>query len=432
MRCNDVTTQEVDLTAHLTGSGNAACSAEIGPGRSHESRQDWLLVLSAFIGLAVSVMYVYSIGLFFAPLEAEFGWSRGQIAAGMTIVSVVTVAVAPFVGMAVDRYGSRVIACVGMSWHCIAIALLATTTGSIWHWWSMWILVSAGTVLIKPTVWMAAIASRFKARRGLAIGFAMCGIGVGSAVMPSLATMLIDGWGWRAAYVLLGAGGALVALPMMFFFFRDGSRVTSPLGVKVEQLPGLSRREGLRSRRFHKMALAGFLATFSTIALTVHFVPILMAEGVARESAAFYAGAIGTASIIGRAGTGYLLDRIDGTIVGAIGCALPIVTGIMLLNFDGSLLFGIICAAVLGFAMGTEVDVFAYLSARYFGLRNYGMLFGTLAGMLALGSGVGAAFGGAMYDYYGSYHMLILILLPVYAVTSLLIGTLGRTPDEFS
>ncbi|WP_380871683.1 MFS transporter [Sphingomonas sp. DBB INV C78] len=419
--------------AILQQDGNStgiADQASHSPNR-RESVSDWLVVLSAFIGLAVSVMYVYSMGLFFAPLQAEFGWQRSEIAAGMTIVSVITVIVAPFVGIAVDQFGSRVIACFGLCLHCAAIALLATTGGSIWNWWALWGLVAIGAVLIKPTVWMTAIAGRFSARRGLAIGLAMSGIGAGSAVMPWLTSTMIDRWGWRVAYALFGGGGVLLAMPILLLFFRDSGQKERGAPLMRRPLNGVSRRDGLRSRVFHKMALASFLATFSTIAVTVHFVPILTDAGVPRETAALLAGVIGTASIAGRLGTGYLLDRVNATIVGAVGCFLPIVTALMLLNYTGTWIYGVVCAAVLGVAIGTEVDVLAYLSARYFGMRNYGMLFGTLAGMLALGSGTGAAFGGLMYDSFGSYHALLIILVPVYATTAALIATLGEPPKIF-
>ena len=117
-----------------------------------ESREDWLVVATSTIGLAVSVMYVYSMGLFIAPLEAEFGWPRGQISAGLTVVSVITVVLAPIIGMAIDRYGSRVIALSGMVLYCLAFGLLATTSASIWHWWALWGLIGLGVVLIKPTI----------------------------------------------------------------------------------------------------------------------------------------------------------------------------------------------------------------------------------------------------------------------------------------
>lgn len=392
-----------------------------------ESREDWLVVATSTIGLAVSVIYVYSMGLFIAPLEAEFGWPRGQISAGLTVVSVITVVLAPIIGMAIDRYGSRVIALSGMVLYCLAFGLLATTSASIWHWWALWGLIGLGVVLIKPTVWMAAVASRFKTRRGLAIGLALCGTGVGSATMPWVASSLIQAVGWRYSYLALALGGAIVALPLMLAFFRDNPRVRPAVGAP-SGIPGITIREGLTSRRFQKMALASFLATFGVIALVVHFVPILVSQGVASKQAAVVAGAIGLASIAGRIGTGFVLDRIHGTFVGAIGFGMPVVACVLLLNADGSTALTVSAALVLGLSLGAEIDVIAYLATRYFGLRNYGMLFGSLAGLLSLGTGVGAAFGGAMFDRFGTYDALIWSLIPVFATTTLLVVTLGAYP----
>jgi len=109
-----------------------------------KSPQDWLVVFTSTLALAVSVTHVYSTGLFIVPIETEFGWSRAQITAGLAVVSVISVVFAPFVGMVVDRIGSRRIALPGMILYCTALALLSTTTQSIWHWWAMWGLLAFG------------------------------------------------------------------------------------------------------------------------------------------------------------------------------------------------------------------------------------------------------------------------------------------------
>ena len=147
-----------------------------GPGGGGaETRADWLLVLASTFALVASVAHVYSVGVFIGPLEAEFGWSRGEISAGLGVISVISVVLAPFVGLAIDRCGSRRIGLPGLVIYLTGVALLSTATPSLLHWWALWALIAIGTVLIKPTVWVAAIASRFDRRRGLAMALAICG-----------------------------------------------------------------------------------------------------------------------------------------------------------------------------------------------------------------------------------------------------------------
>ena len=246
--------------------------------------------------------------------------------------------------------------------------------------------------------------------------------------MPSVTSALVNVFDWRLAFATLGFGGALIALPTMFFLLRDNAAVRPIVGDAPKQPMGVTIREGLRSSRFYRMAVASLLVSFGVIGLSVHFVPVLISYNVASQTAAGVAGAIGVSSIIGRVATGYVLDRVHGTLVGAIGFGLPVVACTLLLNFDGSTFVALACALILGLSLGAEVDVVAYLAGRYFGLRNYGMLFGSLVGLISLGIGTGAAFAGAMFDYFGSYDLLLWVLMPVFLVSAGLIGSLGRYP----
>lgn len=389
----------------------------------------WLVVLTSTLAVAISVTHSYSMGLFILPLEAEFGWARGEITAGLMVISILSVTLAPFVGMAIDRFGSRRIAIPGIAIYCSAIALLSTTTQSIWHWWAMWALIACGSLLIKPTVWLAAIAKLFTERRGLALALALCGTGLGSGALPLVTQQLIETGGWRFAYIVLGLGGAALSLPLILLFFRDRPAMPTTRIEAQPDLPGLTIRQGLISSQFWRMAIASLLANVAIIGLNVHFVPIMISHGMVAHNAATTAAAIGIASIVGRVGTGYLLDRFNGSVVGAIGFALPVISCTLLLNFGGDVTTALIICIFIGLSLGAEIDIIGYLATRYFGLRNYGTLFGTIAGLFSLGAGIGPTYAGLMFDWFASYDQFLWSLVPVFAVASLLIASLGPYPD---
>lgn len=395
-----------------------------------ETARDWLVVATSFVGTFVSVLYLYGTGAFMLPLEAEFGWSRTITSSGLTLISVVAIIAAPLVGYVIDRFGSRRIALLGICIFSAAFAGLSTATGSVWNWWLLWVFVALGTILIKPVVWISAITTRFDRRRGLAMGIALCGTGVAAAVQPFIATLLIQSVGWQAAYVILGAGGALLALPLLLLFFHDGGKHEKAKQGEVEDLPGLSVRQGLRSPVFYKLAFSSMLTAGGVLGLVVHFVPIMVAGGLDAAGAAAIAGIVGVTSIIGRIGTGWLLDRFPGWLVGGIGNGIPILACAILLLSEGSVVGGALAAAIIGFSVGAELDIAAYLSSRHFGRRNYALLFGTLAGMISLGIGVGAVSLGAMYDFFGSYEQVLWSLMPLFALCSLLVFSTGNYPES--
>lgn len=393
-----------------------------------------MLVIVSALGLGVATMHVYSFGMVIEPLEREFGWSRGQITAGLTIWSVVSVLFAPPMGFLADRMGSRRVAIVGVTLFCGALALLSFAGPGIASWWLGWTLVAFGSVCIKTTVWTKAVASRFTYRRGLALAFTLCGSGAASMILPPIVTQYIADHGWRAAYVAMGVGGAAVVLPLLLLFFHDArdlarnpgrgkaaKRDTAPV-----ELPGLTIREGLRSPAFWRIALIAFLLTSVVTSMLVHFVPLMTLGGISRIEAAAAAGLIGAMSMVGRLVTGAILDMIDARIVGVVATAFPVVACLLLLNNDGSIFMAIAVAIAIGLALGSEVDVLAFVSAQYFGMRSYGTLFGAVAGLVSFGSGIGPTIAGFIFDHHGHYDPALYAATPLLLLSALLMATLPR------
>jgi len=396
-----------------------------------EWRQFWPIPFTSMLGLMVGAIYIYSLGLFIDPLQQEYGWSRTQITLGLTLVSVITVTLAPFMGMIIDRFGARTLAMPGMAIYCTAIASLSMVGSEIWMWWLGWFFVALGSVCIKPTVWSVAVSTYFTAGRGLAIAVALCGTGLGQIFLPYITNWMVDGFGWRIAYATLGIGGAALVLPIMFLFFYDARENNRRKGITNTDrltLPGCGLREGYLSRRFLFLAITALVATAGIVGIVVHFVPMLSSGGVERSSAAAIAGVIGVTSMTGRVVAGYLLDRIDGRVIGALAYGFPCLGCFLLLQFDGSTSQAIILAAVIGLSLGAEIDVLAYLASRHFGLRNYGTIFGTLVGLITLGGGLGPLLIGMIFDSTGAYTYALWIFIPAFLCVSVLIASLGSYP----
>lgn len=358
-------------------------------------------------------------------LESELNWSRSQVTSGVSLVAIAAVVASPFVGMAVDRFGPRRIALFGLTIYCASYAALGTATKSLWHWWLLWAAVASGAIFIKPVVWMAAVTDRFRKRPGLAIGLTLSGAGLAAAVLPPLANWLIGSNSWRFAFFALGVGGAVVSLPMVLAFFHQRPRIEAKVELKVCELDGPSIRGAMRSQFFVRLAIASGLVSTGVVALAVHFVPIMVSHGIPAQAATLDASYIGVASIIGRVGTGFVLDRLPGHIVGAVALALPAFSCLLLLG-GTSQATSVLCAIVIGISVGSELDIVAYLCSREFGQQNFGALFGTMAGIIALGIGVGPTIAGAVFDAFHSYSPLFWALLPCFVIGAVLIGTLGN------
>lgn len=400
-----------------------------------EWRRGWPILIAGGAGIALTTIHIYATGLFIQPLEAEFGWPRAEVTSAMVLPSIIAFFLTPICGRFIDRLGARRVALAGTVIYCLAIMTLSFTTGWIFSWWLLWGLVGFALSVLSPTVWSTGVASWFDRNRAIALAIALCGTGVGASLVPILTNWLIDGYGWRGAFVGLGIIGMVLILPILFVFFFDGRYARTRTDEDtfegpVVSLKGYSVHDGLRSRAFVRLAVAGFGGTAAIVGVLVHLVPILGTYGVDRTTAAWMVGLVGIPSIIGRLSVGFLLDRYSGPIVGAVSISLPILSVALLVLFPGNVPAAIVAIIILGLSIGGEYDAVIYLSTRYLGLKNFGALFSYIAALITLGLGLGPALGGIVYDLSGSYQLYFAILIPIWAICGLMLATLGPNPHS--
>ncbi len=393
--------------------------------------RNWPVLLPSIAGIMLAASIGYSLGVIMVPLEREFGWSRTEISTGPMIISLMALVGAPISGIAVDRFGPRRVASIGVVAFCCALALLSRAGPEIWSWWLHWALLGACSMMLITTVWASALNSLFSVHRGKALAFALCGTGLCAAVTPVATEALVVNYGWRGAYVGLAAVGFVVVFLLVLLFFRAARDKAVPdgAGQPSPELAGFDVRDGVASPAFRKLAAAVLLFAVSSIALTVNAVPVLASQGFDTATAAWLAGLIGIGSIAGRLGGGFLLDRFDAKNVAAAAAVSPVVTAILLTVFPGAIGPVAVAALFLGLSAGTEVDACGYLAARHFGMRKFGTLFGLINGVVLFGSGVAPVAANYVYDVTGTYHVLLIAVVPVSLAAALLFASLGRYPE---
>lgn len=399
-----------------------------------EWAEGWTVAIAAMAGFALAATFTFSFGAFIAPLEAEFGWSRAEISLGLTVITLTGGLLSPPVGMLVDRWGPRRLGVPG----CLAFAaffgILGLTTENLWVWWGLWFSLAFVFIAIKPLIWTTAVASTFEKQRGLALALAMCGSGLASTFAPSLATWAIASFGWRLAFPIIGLIVGLCVFPILYFWLHSGADKALAKNSKKEAgaariLYGLSAREAFRTLQFFKLALAAFVFTFAAIGIVPNLIPILTSFEITRTQAALIAGAAGLSSIGGRLVTGILLDRINPNIVAGVVVLLPIASCLLLLGAPGSIPIAFLAAVIIGVSLGSEVDVVAFMTARLFGTIAYGTIFGVMSGMWAIATGFGPTLVNLSYDITGGYELALEVAIPMFALTSLLLFTLGKPQD---
>lgn len=403
-----------------------------------EWRRHWPLVLAASIAFSFTSVMTASTGLFIEPWTKEFGWSRTLLSSGMSITSITTFLFSPLFGVLIDRHGTRRMALPGLVLLALTIASLSLLDGSVWMWFAIWTVYAAAALCTKSTVWTAGVASAFDAGRGLAIGLTLSGSALAQAITPPLANFLIEAYGWRMAFVWLGLGWGGIAILLCVFLLYDGydesrkARAADPTRATDKALldaPGLSMAEAWRSVALWRIAISTFVIMVVTIALVVHQIPILVEIGVDRGAAAWYAGMAGLAGVAGKLVTGWLLDRYAARWVGGLTLAATALTFVLLLIPNRSMTIIFIAMFINGYAAGTKLQIAGYLTSAYGGMKNFGAIFGTMASLIAAGSGLGPLMAGFIYDFWGNYDPYLWIGIVGTLLSAFLIFGLGDYPE---
>ena len=390
-----------------------------------EFRTGGRVVLAAAFGVGVGLIGapIFTLGTFLVPLSKTFGWSRGDVSAASLFLVFGTIVTAPFVGRFADRVGVRVIAIVSLG--LLAVAQLGMTQigPSIGSFYLALVILSLMGCGTSPIIWTRGVAGWFDTKRGLAFGATLAGTGVAAMVLPTFIGGLIARNDWRAGYVGLAAITACAIVPTLLWFRERGrhEQTTAPIDQS-----GFSLTQALKMRRFWQLGLANVLVTGATAALVVHFVAMLQDSGMTPAMAVRTAGLIGAAIVVGRLSTGYLVDRFHPPFVGAAFILIPCAAALLLALSPPSFAVAATAAVAFGLAAGAEVDLVAYMTTRYFGLRAYGEIYGWQFILFELAVGVGPLLVGRMFDRYGNYQFALMILAGAYVIASLAIGTLGK------
>ncbi len=404
----------------------------------HEFRQHHTLVLAAAIGFAFSSIVSSSAGIFMEPIGKEFGWNRTLLSSATSITALFTFFLSPFFGVLIDRLGTRRMALVGIVFASLILASISLQNGSPAMWIGTWLVYAFAGVMIKSTVWSAAVSSVFDKARGLALGFTLSGTAVAVVVVPPVTNALIDDYGWRAAWVWLGLGGGAIAFTFCLFWLFDGYDIAKAKRKKsggevksgaLLDVPGLSIPQAWRSPALWKIGIALFIIMTITIGLNVHQFEILRGIGVDRTSAAYYVSLTGIAGVIGKLVTGWLLDRYHARWVGSITLGITALTFILLLLPNQSVPIILTAMIVNGYAAGTKLQIASFLTSAYGGMRNFGAIFGTMASLIAAGSGLGPVLGGVIFDRFGNYVPFLILGIVGTLVSALLVFAAGAYPE---
>jgi len=390
----------------------------------------WLVVAAGFAVTFVDFGCTYSFAAFVAPLQDEFGMSRGAVSLVFSLAGFLYFSLGMISGPLADRWGSRQMALIGMALLGIGLAAAsaAQNLSQVYAAYGLGVGLGVGCSYVPA---MGAVQRWFMRRRGLASGFASAGIGVGTLGVPPLAAWLIGAVGWRDAYLVLGAAAALLGGAMALLIVNDPrERGLAPDGdaapaAQANGTSGATLREAIASRRFIGLYAACLACSFGVFVPFVHLVPYAVDHGVPATRGVLLLSLIGVGSAAGRFFLGGVADRLGRELsltLTFVGMALALAIWASSTTFFPLAAF----AFLFGTAYGGWVALLPSVVMDYFGGRNVSGLIGALYTSVGVGTLIGPTAAGFAFDITGSYLIPIAASIAANVIAAIIIAATAR------
>ena len=373
------------------------------------------MVVAAILGAGFGPGLYQNLSSLFTPgLEAEFGWTRGQIstAAGLALIGAL---IAPLVGRVADRVGVRPVIVASSAVLAVGYLLLAGVGAAIWQYQACIVLLVLAVPGTSSLVYGKMIALRFRQHRGTALAIATSGLAVATIVVAPALGWVIEHAGWRRGFVALALASA-AALPFILLVIRPSSTLAKPTiaddgtpsdpaahGHPPQVVAGMTAAEARRDPRFWRVVAAAMLVNLATTGLVTQIVPLGLELGLDSAEAAVLLTSFGVSAIAGRLLIGALIDRYrpqPAAAAFALVSALAFV-GLAWGSSHVAVVLGLVFLA--GLMNGAENDLLPYLAARLFGLRAYGEIYGSAMPLTLVGTAIGIIGFGRLHDAFGDY-----------------------------
>ncbi|MDE3089817.1 MAG: MFS transporter, partial [Chloroflexota bacterium] len=398
----------------------------------------WIVVAVAFVTLLVSLGIRFTYSIFFVPLTREFGWDRASTSSIFSISLLLFAAVGPFLGNLLDRVGARVVFVIG-SVILGAGLILTSTSQSLWQMIVYYSLIaSMGLAALALGMHGVVLSRWFIRRRGLAIGLAFAGTGIGTFIFSPLVERLITIYGWRGAYLALGVIVLVLLVPINAIWARtrpqemnalpDGDTIMVEPRAHAATQPTHTARSALRDPRLWLLLATTFLALTSARLILVHAVAHMVDVGFAPLFAATVFGAVGAVQAPATVAWGWISDRVGRVWAFAFGSLAVVAAIALLLLIEGNPEPTLAWMFAIAFGVGdsSRTSLINALTADLFEGPAFGTINGYNITAFGLGGALGPWLGGYLFDTTGHYTIAFWFALIATFVATLGVLAIGR------
>jgi len=381
----------------------------------------WYIVATGAIILSYySAVILYGFTAFIDPMVTTFGWSYAQISLGVSLRGIEQGVLGPLMGIMVDRWSPKLLAVIGILVLGLGLLCISRVTGLV-MFYACFALIAFGTSLAIYMVPISTTARWFRKDIGKASGILSMGNGIGGLLVP-LIVMMIDAYGWRSTLMYLAVGMWVLGIPMSFVYRnpvkennvlsnRNNSGDSENINSAVPHESSVGIKEAVRMRAFWQIGIVWMIHMGAISAISVHIMPYLTSLGMERASASIVVMIVSIASLAVRLPFGLLTDVFKKKYVMSLAISLMGIGMFLFWIIDGSSMKLIYAFAVFaGCGIGGLFPLQTPIIREYFGKKNFGTIFGLTSGFVTAGMVSTPPIAGWVYDSFGVYDPVWLVL----------------------
>ena len=373
----------------------------------------YVIVIASFIIMVMIWGMWATFGVFFESFLIEFGWTRTIISGATSFNCILLGLLCIFSAGLTDRFGPRrVTSLCGL--FLGSGYLLMSRINTPWQLYLIFgVIIAIGMSAYIPI--LSIVAKWFDKRRGMMTGIVFTGMGLGTMVMPPLASRLISIYEWRTSYVIIGIVSLVVTI-LAAQFLKNAPEITGQSSQDYDELlenslvseEELSLKQAFHTRQFWLICALYFFFLYCLLTIIVHSVIHATGLGIAAASAANILAIIGGLCIVGMNVVGSTADKIGNRlslIFSFVIMAIALFWLVAAKEFWMLYLF----AGIFGFAYGGMQVLLSPMVADIFGLRSHGVILATTAFIGTIGAAIGPIIAGHIFDTSGSYNLAFII-----------------------
>ena len=401
----------------------------------------WIIVGVANLGIFSSGPgQSHTFSVFVGPISKDLGLSNASIASAYGLATLIAAFLLPYMGKIIDKYGSRnslIIISIILGISCIffgaASNFLMLTVG-----FGFLRFFGQGSLMLGCA---NMVSQWFDTKRGFAMSLMALGFGISMAIHPPLSQWLIEQFGWKYAWVILGISTWIIMVPSLYILAwnspesvglrPDGTNKSGSAQNDLKEIEGLNLSEAMKERSFYILSAMWF--GMAMLVTTLHFyqVTILTSQGITTEFAAGIFSVSAIAMVLFMPFVGKLFDNYPTKYVLALGLAINSIS-LLCITFANNELLAIVYAIFFGINNAISMTMFGYIWPRYFGRKYLGSIQGTGQMIGIIGASLGPLPVAFAIDYVGN-SLITIRYLSIYPIVIAIIAIIFlKSPSSLS